>query len=115
MTSPKLIDSPLYQMLREGLIDEFNQRRQAGEACDLRGSDLRGIDLRGIDAKGLDLSNCYLRQADVRGVDFSQTRLEGASLNGAKISGAYFPVELTAEEITLSLLHGTRMRYRSTP
>lgn len=34
-------------------------------------------------------------------------------INGAKISGAYFPAELTASEIELSLLHGTRMRYHS--
>ena len=46
-------------------------------------------------------------------VDFRKARLEGASINAAKISGAYFPAELTASEIELSLLHGSRMRYRS--
>ena len=59
------------------------------------------------------MSDCYLRHADLRGVDFSQTRLQGASINGARISGTYFPPELSADEINLSLLHGTRMRYRS--
>ena len=72
----------------------------------------RHADLRGLVAGGLDMQDCYLRQADLRGVDFRKTRLEGASINGAKISGTYFPHELAAEEITLSLLHGTRMRYR---
>ncbi|MFO7636044.1 MAG: GNAT family N-acetyltransferase [Clostridia bacterium] len=43
---------------------------------------------------------------------FSETRLDGASINAAKVSGTLFPRELSAEEITLSLLHGTRMRYR---
>jgi uncharacterized protein YjbI with pentapeptide repeats len=62
---------------------------------------------------GLDFSDCYFRQSDLRSVDFRKARLEGASINGAKISGAYFPAELTATEIELSLLHGTRMRYRS--
>ena len=38
--------------------------------------------------------------------------LEGASIAGTKISGTYFPKELSAEEINLSLQHGTRMRYR---
>ena len=49
------------------------------------------------------------------GVDFRAARLEGASINAAKVSGAYFPVELSASEIELSLLHGTRMRYQSKP
>lgn len=68
----------------------------------------------GLDADGLDLSDSYLRQSDLRSVDFRKTRLEGASINAAKISGAYFPAELTASEIELSFLHGTRMRYNST-
>lgn len=111
MSTPRLIDDPLYQLLREGQTEVFNLRHQAGDQCDLRGTDLRGLDLRGLDAAGLDLSNCYMRQADLRGVDFSDTRMEGVSISGAKISGAYFPTELAAQEISLSLLHGTRMRY----
>ena len=67
--------------------------------------------VRPSDLRGLDLSDAYLRQADLRGVDLRETRLEGASLFEARISGAYFPGELRAEEITLSLLHGTRLRY----
>ena len=112
MVTPRIIDEPLYQLLRVGEIEEFNRRRQAGEECDLSGSDLRGLDLRMLNAVGLDMSNCYLRQADLRGIDFSTTRLVGSSINGAKISGTYFPQELSSEEINLSLLHGTRMRYR---
>jgi len=102
----------MYDLLRSGRIQEFNQRKAKGEPCDLRGANLRGLDLRNMDARGLDMSNCYLRHADLRGVDFSETRLDGASINGARISGAYFPAELSAEEINLSLQHGTRMRYR---
>ncbi len=111
MTSPEIKDDPLYQLLREGKVEEFNRRRAEGVHCDLRNTDLRGLDLRDLDARGLDLRDCYFRQSDLRGVDFSQSQLEGASINGAKISGAYFPMELSPEEITLSLLHGTRMRY----
>lgn len=102
----------MYQLLREGNIKEFNAVKAGGDKADLTGCDFRTVDLRGLDAQGLDFSNCYFRQADLRGVDFRQCRLEGASINAAKISGTYFPDELSAEEITLSLLHGTRMRYR---
>jgi uncharacterized protein YjbI with pentapeptide repeats len=109
---PQIKDDPMYRLLREGDIEEFNTRRASGETCDLVGCDLRTIDLRKLDARGLDFRDCYLRQADLRGVDLSETNLEGASINAAKISGAYFPKELSAEEITLSLTHGTRMRYR---
>ena len=115
MTGPELKeDDALYQLLRQGEVDEFNRRREAGETCELRGADLRGVDLRKMNAKGLDMRDCYFRQSDLRGVDFSETNLEGASINGSKISGTYFPKELRAEEITLSLTHGTRMRYNRT-
>ncbi len=101
----------MYQLLREGCIKEFNVKKASGDTCDLRGCDLRGLDLRGMDAEGLDFRDCYFRQSDLRGVDFSKAQLEGASINACKISGVLFPVELTASEIELSLLHGTRMRY----
>ena len=108
---PEIKDDPMYRLLRTGAIDEFNQRRANGETCELTGCDFRTLDLRRLDADGLDLRNAYLRQADLRGLDLSGANLEGASINAAKISGAYFPSELRAEEIALSLTHGTRMRY----
>lgn len=104
-------DDPLYRLLRDGKIVEFNQQKARGLNSDLTGCDFRGVDLRGLDATGLDLSNCYFRQADLRGIDFTQTKMEGASINSAKISGTYFPAELAAAEIELSLIHGIRMRY----
>lgn len=112
MTNPEVRKDPMYMLLKEGKVEEFNRRRAAGESCDLRFTDLRGTDLRGLDAKDLDLANTYLRHADLRGLDFSRTNLEGASINSAKISGTYFPAALSADEITLSLVHGTRLRYR---
>ena len=102
---------PMYQLLRDGDVVEFNRRKAAGQSCDLTHCDLRSLDLRGIDATGLDFSHCYFRNANLRGVDFSKSRLEGTSLNEAKIAGAYFPAELSAEEIALSVEHGARMRY----
>ncbi|MCW8889336.1 MAG: pentapeptide repeat-containing protein [Sedimenticola sp.] len=112
MVTPTIKDDPLYQLLREGKVEQFNQQHRSGEPCDLRGTDLRSVDLRKLDARNLDLRDCYLRQADLRGVDLSEANLEGASISGAKISGVLFPKQLTAEEINLSLVHGTRMRYR---
>jgi uncharacterized protein YjbI with pentapeptide repeats len=109
----RIPNDAMYRLLREGCITEFNVKKASGEKVDLRACDLRGLDLRGLDADGVDLSDCYFRQSDLRSVDFSKARLEGASINAAKISGTYFPPELTASEIELSLLHGSRMRYNS--
>lgn len=111
----RIPNDPMYRLLREGCIKEFNVKRAAGEPVNLTGCDLRGLDLRGLDANGLDFSDVYFRQADLRGIDFRKARLEGASINAAKISGAYFPAELHPGEIELSLLHGTRLRYRTRP
>lgn len=110
--APVIKDDPMYRLLKEGKIDEFNARKAKGETCDLRGADFRSVDLTGIDADNLDFRGCYFRMCNLRGVDFSSANLEGASIHGAQISGAYFPADLCAEEITLSLEHGTRMRYR---
>ncbi|VAX08314.1 Pentapeptide repeat family protein [hydrothermal vent metagenome] len=110
-TVPEIKSDPIYQLLRTEKIAEFNERTAQGESCDLRSSDFRGIDLRGLNASGLDLRDCYFRQADLRGIDFREALMEGSNIAGAKISGAYFPPELSADELTLSLLHGTRMRY----
>ncbi|MBL8070125.1 MAG: pentapeptide repeat-containing protein [Nitrospira sp.] len=111
-TGLRISNDPMYRLLREGCIKEFNVKRAGGEPVDLTRCDLRGLDLRGLEADGLDFSECYFRQADLRGIDFRNAKLEGASINAAKISGAYFPIELSASEIELSLLHGTRMRYQ---
>ncbi len=109
---PQFKDDPLYRLLREGRIDLFNAEKRRGVKLDLTHADFRGINLQGLDAEGLDLSGCYFRQADLRGLDLRQTRLEGASIHGAKVAGVYFPEDLSAEEIQLSLLQGTRMRMR---
>jgi uncharacterized protein YjbI with pentapeptide repeats len=112
MAEPIISEDPLYQLLRDGLIEEFNQQVAAGKSVDLTNSDFRHLNLQGLNAMGLDFSNSYFRQADLRGIDFSQcVSLEGASIHGAKISGVYFPLALAPEEIRLSLEHGTRMRY----
>jgi len=114
MTQPPEMknDEPLYRLLREGHIEEFNTQRAAGINGNLTNCDFRGIDLRGINADNLDFSGCYFRQADLRGIDFTYTTLKGASIHAAKISGVYFPDDFSADEISMPLLHGTRLRLR---
>lgn len=112
MAEPIISENPLYRLLRDGKVAEFNQRVAAGEKPELIGCDFRHLNLKGINAEGLDFSNSYFRQSDLRGVDFLKCEsLEGASFHGAKISGAYFPNAISADEILLSLQHGTRVRY----
>lgn len=111
MTKPVIHINSLYQLLREERIEEFNQRRANGEKAVLAGGDYRGLDLRNMNADGLDFCDAYFRSSDLRGVDFRTTQLEGSSIAEAHISGCYFPAELSADEIRLSLNLGTRMRY----
>lgn len=112
MSAPIISDDPMYQLLREGKIEEFNVKKQAGEYCNLKSCDFRSLDLKGLDAVGLDFRSAYFRMADLRGIDFRGSLLDGASINAAKISGTYFPVEISAQELLLSLEHGTRIRVK---
>ena len=108
---PVIKPDPLYQMLRQEDVDSFNASRDTLDTSELTGGDYRGRDLRKMNARGLDFSNAYFRNCDLSGIDFRETHLEGASLMDAKVSGVYFPAELSADEIRLSLDHGTRLRY----
>jgi uncharacterized protein YjbI with pentapeptide repeats len=108
---PKLSTDPMYKLLREGKVTDFNARAQSGVKPDFSNCDFRGVDLRGLEVEGIDFSGRYFRQADLRGVDLSQCNLDGASIHGTKISGVLFPKALSAQEILLSYQHGTRMRY----
>lgn len=107
---PKIKDDAMYRLIREGNAETFNNERERGTQYDLTGADFRGVNLSGINADGLDLSNCYFRQADLRGIDLREATLDGASIHAAKVSGVYFPDDFSADELTMSLLHGTRLR-----
>lgn len=111
MTAPQVHTDPLYQLLYNENIAEFNRRHDEAKSAMLRGGSYRGLDLREINADGLDFSDAYFHGADLRGIDFRNANLEGASMIDAKISGCYFPKELSAEEIRLSVMAGTRLRY----
>lgn len=108
---PGIKSDPLYQLLRTENIVEFNKQKAVLDQSQLARADYRGLDLREMDADGLDFSDAYFRGADLRGVDFRNTKLHGASFAEAKVSGCYFPIELTAMELRLSLERGTRLRY----
>lgn len=111
MDKPIIKGDALYQLLRHEDVKGFNEQRDTLDTSELKNGDYRGRDLRNMNADGLDFSNAYFRNADLSGIDFRNTNLEGASILDAKISGVYFPGELSAEEIRLSLDTGTRLRY----
>lgn len=113
MNGPQQLDTPLYRLLHNDDITGFNAQKSADVDIDLSGGDFRGLDLRRMDARRVNFTDAYFRAADLRGIDFRQSQLEGASLAYAQISGAYFPVELAADEILMSVNFGTRLRYRA--
>jgi uncharacterized protein YjbI with pentapeptide repeats len=104
-------ESETITLLREEKYDEFNARAEQTRV-DLENADLRMVDLRRANLVKANLRGAYLRNVDLRGVDLSDADLTGASLHDARISGCLFPMSIPAEEITLSIIHGTRMRPR---
>jgi len=111
MTQPKQLDTPLYALLHKEDVSGFNQAKAKVDKVDFRGGDFRGLDLRELDAENIDFTDAYFRAADLRGLDLRSASLEGASLSHAQISGTYFPVDLSAAEILMSVQFGTRLRY----
>lgn len=111
--SPRITQDPMYQLLRAEKIEEFNKLKAQGKSCDLTSCDFRGLDLREMDVRGLDLSNAYFRGADLRSIDFRGTKMSGVSLADAKVSGCFFPEDISAQEILMSVTHGTRIRQPS--
>lgn len=109
---PRVKHDPLNILLREEKIEEANELIRRGIQPDFSGTDFRALHLRGLLTENLDFSNSYFRMADLRGLDLRTCNLEGASLHDAHITGCYFPAELSADEIQMSVKMGTRMRYR---
>ena len=104
-------DSVAVMLLREEKYEEFNEHA-AENSLSLENADLRMVDLRRANLTKANLRGAYLRNADMRGVDLSDADLTGASLHDAWISGCLFPINISAEEISLSVTFGTRMRPR---
>jgi len=103
-------DSEMFMALRNGDVEAFNRLRAGGEVPDLEGANLRGADFRGADLQDVSLKNAYLPYADLRGSDLRSCNLEGASIKEAHISGVYFPADIPAQEILMSVQYGTRLR-----
>jgi uncharacterized protein YjbI with pentapeptide repeats len=108
--SPKISQDPMYQLIRDENVEQFNKEKSEGKVCDLTECDFKGFDLRNLDVSGLDFTDAYFRGADLRSLDFRGCKLAGASLADAKISGCFFPSDLTADEILMSVQYGTRLR-----
>ena len=106
----KFKEGPLVLLLRDGKVEEFNHAARQTESVDLSGANLRGVDLRYANLRKADLRNAYCHTTDLRGVDLSEANLEGSSLHRARISGAYFPANVSAEELKMSVDLGTRIR-----
>ncbi|MEB3286704.1 MAG: pentapeptide repeat-containing protein [Vampirovibrionales bacterium] len=106
-----MADQTALTMIQEERFLEFNNyvEKLAG-AVDLTNAHLRGYDLRKCHLKKADLSGAYLRSCDLRSCDLSEATLDGASMKEAKVSGVLFPRGISAQEIQMSLVHGTRIR-----
>lgn len=102
----------MYNYLQNDDTSAFNAGLEAGRQVDLTNVKFRALDLRGAKLNGLDLSGAYFKNADLRGIDLSDCCLDGCSFFNAKISGVLFPYNIAAEEISLSVLHGTRLRIK---
>jgi uncharacterized protein YjbI with pentapeptide repeats len=113
MSQPRQLDNPLYRLIRSEDIKGFNAQKSKEGQIDLCSGDFRGLDLRNLDASRVLFTDAYFRGADLRGLDLRETCMRGASLAHAQISGAYFPEELSADEILMSMNFGTRLRYRT--
>jgi uncharacterized protein YjbI with pentapeptide repeats len=110
MAQPKFLDDPAFRCLRIGDLNGFQQQLAGRKELDLSDCDLRGVDFRGLDLGKVLLRGSYLRDADLRGVDLRHIDMEGCSMYHAKVSGAYFPTNLSAAEIGMSVQYGTRVR-----
>jgi uncharacterized protein YjbI with pentapeptide repeats len=109
---PRFLDDPAFKCLRAGDLAGYQQVTENRNTVDFTGADLRGVDFRSVDLRKLSLRDAYLRDADLRGCDLRHLDLAGVSIQGARVSGAYFPHNVDAAEVQLSLLHGTRIRAR---
>lgn len=111
MPEPIISKDPLFLLLSNENVETFNKARALGKTGDLTKCSFRGLDLRGMNAEGLDFTDAYFRGANLRGIDFRGCNLEGASFADAQISGCYFPSQISAQEILMSVTYGTRIRY----
>ena len=109
---PRFLTDEAFRQLRCGDVDGYHRSIATRTEVDFSFSDLRGTDMRNADLSKVKLTGAYLRDTDLRGQDLRNHNLEGCSLYHAHISGVWFPADISAEEIRLSLEQGTRLRRR---
>ena len=92
--------------------EQFNELVAQGKVDHMQNQNLADLDLRGFNLTNMDLSGSYMGGVNLAGLDLRGANLSGVSLKNAKVSGCYFPKDIPAEEIRLSLEFGTRVRHR---
>ena len=110
MGKARFIDDEAFRCLRAGDGPAFHRLIERRSVVDFSDGDLRGTDFRNVDLSKVVLRGAYMKDADLRGMDLRKVDLEGASIHNARIGGTYFPLNIPAAEIQLSMQHGTRMR-----
>jgi uncharacterized protein YjbI with pentapeptide repeats len=111
MAQPRFPDDPAFKFLRLSDYAAFNRQVNGKAIVDFSDADLRGVDFRGVaNIEKLNVRGSYMRDADLRGLDLRSWNMEGCSLYHAKVSGAYFPENITAQELCNSVHLGTRIR-----
>lgn len=115
MSEPKYLEDQAYRCLRVEDIDGYNMAIINRQEVDFSNANLRSVDLRKADLDKVILRGAYLRDADLRGCDLRHMDLEGASFHNAKVAGAFFPTNVPAAELVMSLEHGTRIRTTRIP
>ena len=77
----------LVELLQQGKIEEFNEKRPMRGKLDLFAADLSGASLAGANLANADLEKADLSGADLSGANLMDARLTGADLTGANLTG----------------------------
>lgn len=82
----------LFQLLKNGLIDEFNEYRAEDSELliDLSEIDIKGTDLPGINLSNTDLTGSDLSECDLTDADFANSNLTSVKFTGSVIKQANF-------------------------
>lgn len=110
------------ELLKAGIADWNEWRRENRTGIDLLGVDLSGYDLRGVDLSrtdlrgakfiasnlcGANLSRAGLALSDLRGANLSSAKLSGAYLHSADLSGANLSgADLSLVNLSDAKFHG---------
>ncbi|MFT5686262.1 MAG: hypothetical protein ACI8RZ_007218, partial [Myxococcota bacterium] len=75
----------MIELLEQGKVEEFNQKRPIRGKLDLFAADLPNAKLAGADLSGANLEKADLSGADLTGANLARANLDGADLTGAKL------------------------------